>query len=396
MIEKALVGNRQYWLWIGLLVTIIGVGKYSYFQQFTEGLGVTGMSRDVSWGIYIAQFTFLVGVAASAVMLVLPYYLHDYKKFGKIVILGEFLAVAAVVMCLLFIFVDLGKPMRILNVILYPSPNSILFWDMIVLNGYLLINILCGWVALEAEKNETAPPKWIKPFIYLSIPWAISIHTVTAFLYAGLPGRHLWLTAILAPRFLASAFAAGPALLILLSLLLKKLAGFDAGKEAIQKLTTIVTYATLANFFFVGMEFFTAFYSNIPAYSHSLTYLFWGLDGHNALVPFMWTSMILGFGALGILLSGKLREQNKFLVIACSAIFISLWIDKGIGLVIGGFIPSPLGNVTEYSATFTEISITLGIWSIGALILTVLYKTALSVKTKSSQPAETKVSSFIN
>ncbi|MCP4295711.1 MAG: polysulfide reductase NrfD [Proteobacteria bacterium] len=384
MIERALSGNRNYWLWIGFLVVIIGIGKYGYYQQFTQGLGVTGMSRDVSWGVYIAQFTFMVGVAASAVMLVLPYYLHDYKKFGKIVILGEFLAVAAVVMCLLFIVVDLGKPMRILNVILYPSPNSILFWDMIVLNGYLVLNILCGWVALEAEKNETAPPKWIKPFIYLSIPWAVSIHTVTAFLYAGLPGRHLWLTAILAPRFLASAFAAGPALLILLSLLLKRLVGFDAGKEAIQKLTTIVTYAALANFFFVGMEFFTAFYSNIPSHSHSLSYLFFGLHGHNGLVPYMWISMILGLGALIILLFKNLREQTNLLVIACGSIFLSLWIDKGIGLVIGGFIPSPLEHVTEYSASFTEISITLGVWAIGALILTILYKTALSVKAQSS------------
>ena len=382
MVERALVGNRNYWLWLGLLVVIIGFGKYSYFQQFTEGLGVTGMSRDISWGVYIAQFTFLVGVAASAVMLVLPYYLHDYKKFGKIVILGEFLAVAAVIMCQLFIFVDLGKPMRILNVILYPSPNSILFWDMIVLTGYLVLNILCGWVALEAEKNETAPPKWIKPFIYLSIPWAVSIHTVTAFLYAGLPGRHLWLTAILAPRFLASAFAAGPALLILLSLLLKRLTGFDAGKEAIQKLTTIITYAALANFFFVGMEFFTAFYSNIPSHRHSLNYLFFGLHGHSALVPFMWVSMLLGVIALVILLTKNLRTQTRFLVLACGAIFFSLWIDKGIGLVIGGFIPSPLEHVTEYSATFTEISITVGIWAIGALILTLLYKIALSVKTQ--------------
>ena len=184
-----------------------------------SGTGVLrspGLSRDVSWGIYIAQFTFLVGVAASAVMVVLPYYLHDVKAFGKITILGEFLAIAAVTMCLLFIVVDLGKPMRILNVFSIPTPNSVLFWDMIVLNGYLLLNLLIGWNVLEAERKGTHYPKWVKPLIYLSIPWAVSIHTVTAFLYAGLPARHYWLTAIMAARFLASAFCSGPALLILL------------------------------------------------------------------------------------------------------------------------------------------------------------------------------------
>jgi molybdopterin-containing oxidoreductase family membrane subunit len=183
MLEKALTGSNRYWGWIAVLLAFMAAGALSYVQQYNYGLGLTGMSRDVSWGIYIAQFTFLVGVAASGVMVVLPYYLHNYKTFGKITILGEFLAVAAVSMCLLFILADLGQPMRALNVLLHPTPNSILFWDMIVLNVYLFLNIFVGWVVLTAEKKEVAPPKWIKPFIYISIPWAVSIHTVTAFLF---------------------------------------------------------------------------------------------------------------------------------------------------------------------------------------------------------------------
>ncbi|MDH5560644.1 MAG: polysulfide reductase NrfD [Deltaproteobacteria bacterium] len=384
MIEKAFVGNRNYWVWIFFLLILITVGFVSYMIQLDIGLSVTGMSRDVTWGVYIAQFTFLVGVAASAVMLVIPYYLHNYKKFGKIVILGEFLAVSAVLMCMLFVFVDMGKPMRVLNVILYPTPNSILFWDMTVLSGYLVLNVLCGWVVLSAEHKGVQPPKWIKPFIYLSIPWAVSIHTVTAFLYAGLPGRHLWLTAILAPRFLASAFAAGPALLVLLSLLLKKLVGFDAGKEAIEKLTTIILYAAIINFFFVAMEFFTAFYSNIPGHEHGLAYLFFGLEGHHNLVPWMWFSLIIGIGSVVIFLIPKLRQNQSLLIVACLSIFLSLWIDKGIGLVLGGFVPSPLESVTEYSPSLIEILITLGIWAIGAFVLTVLYKIAISVKNQNT------------
>src|SRR5512144_1310616 len=209
MLEKALVGSKRYWLWIGALLVVIGLGVLQYLRQFSYGLGITGLSRDVSWGLYIGQFTFLVGVAASAVMLVIPYYLHDFKKFGKIVILGEFLAVSAVCMCFLLIFVAMGQPMRITNVILYPAPNSVMFWDSVVLMGYLFINLLVGWVTLSSDRKGTPPPKWIKPWIYLSIPWAVSIHTVTAFLYAGLPARHFWLSAVMAARFLASAFAGG-------------------------------------------------------------------------------------------------------------------------------------------------------------------------------------------
>jgi molybdopterin-containing oxidoreductase family membrane subunit len=385
MIDKALIGSRKYWTWLIVLLVLIAIGIYAYARQLTQGLVVTGMSRDVSWGVYIAQLTFLVGVAASAVMLVLPYYLHSYKKFGKIVILGEFLAISAVTMCLLFVVADMGKPMRVLNVFLYPTPNSILFWDATVLSIYLGLNLLCGWVALQAEAKGEAPPKWIKPFIYLSIPWAVSIHTVTAFLYSGLPGRHFWLTAILAPRFLASAFAAGPALLILLCLLLRKVSDFDAGEEAIQKLGTIVTYAALVNFFFVGMEFFTAFYSQVPGHMHTFEYLFMGLDGKNALAPMAWISMILGLFAVLILIFPNLRRNTTILGVACIAIFVSLWIDKGISLVIGGFVPNPFERVTEYAPGFYEVLITIGIYAIGALILTVLYKTAIEVKKEAAR-----------
>ncbi|MBU4011204.1 MAG: polysulfide reductase NrfD, partial [Proteobacteria bacterium] len=344
------------------------------------GLGLTGMSRDVSWGFYIAQFTFLVGVAASAVMLVLPYYLHHYKAFGRITILGEFLAVASVSMCLLFIIADLGQPMRALNVILYPTPNSILFWDMIVLNGYLFLNIIIGWQVLQAEKNSVAPPKWVKPLIYISIPWAVSIHTVTAFLYCGLPGRGFWLTAILAPRFLASAFAAGPAFLILLCLLVRKLTKFDPGKEQIQTLAKIVTYGILLNVFFLLCEVFVVFYSKIPEHMDHMTYLYAGLHGHGVLVPWMWTSIALMIFSIILLVNPFTRQKEGILTVACICVFIGTWIDKGLGMISGGFVPSPLHHITEYVPTKPEIAITLGIYAVGFLVLTLLFKIAITVK----------------
>ena len=380
MIEKALAGNRFYWSWITILLALVSMGVYSYSQQLTYGLTVTGMGRDVSWGVYIAQFTFLVGVAASALMVVLPYYLHNYKEFGKIVIIGEFLAVSAATICLLFVIADMGHPDRLFYVLLYPHPKSMVFWDVQVLNGYLLINIVSGWTVLEAERKGVSPPNWVKPIIYLSIVWAVSIHTVTAFLYAGTPGRHLWLTAVLAPRFLASAFAVGPSLLILISFILRKFADFDVGDKAIRKLATIATYAAIANFFFVGAELFTAFYSNIPGHKHSLQYLFFGLDGKYQLVPWMWFSMIVGIVSVLIMLYQQRRPSQKLLIASCSGIVVSLWIDKGIGLIIGGFVPSPMEEVVEYFPTFIEITVTLGIWAIGLLILTALLKVAVAVK----------------
>lgn len=380
MLEKALIGSKRYWLWIGALLVVIGIAFIQYLHQFSYGLGITGLSRDVSWGLYIGQFTFLVGVAASAVMLVIPYYLHDFKKFGKIVILGEFLAVSAVTMCVLFIFVDMGQPMRIMNVVLHPTPNSIMFWDFIVLTGYLVLNIVIGWTTLGADRKGVHPPQWVKPLIYLSVPWAVSIHTVTAFLYAGIPGRHFWLTAIMAARFLASAFAGGPALLIILSLLVRKLTKFDPGAEPIQALGKIVTYAMFANVFFLGLEFFTAFYSNIPGHMAPIEYLYTGFEGHGKLVSIMWTSSILAVLSLTLLVFPALRRNENILAVACVSMFVSLWIDKGFGLIVGGFVPNMFEGVTEYWPTVPETIITVGVWAIGFLVLTVLYKVAVAVR----------------
>jgi molybdopterin-containing oxidoreductase family membrane subunit len=380
MLEKALSGSRTYWAWIFSLLVVIGVGAACWYWQFTEGLTITGLSRDVVWGFYIAQFTFLVGVAASAVMVVLPYYLHNYKAFGKITILGEFLAIAAVIMCMTFIFVDMGMPIRILNVFLYPTPHSMMFWDTVALGGYLVLNVLISRITLSAERRGDPPPGWIKPIIILSIPWAVSIHTVTAFLYAGLAARPFWLTAILAPRFLASAFAAGPALLILLAFVVRRVSDFDAGQQAIRTLSTIVTYAMLANVFFVAMELFTALYSDIPEHVSHFTFLFMGLEGEATLAPWMWTSVVLAVVALVLLLNPSTRKNETSLIVACVAVFASLWIDKGLGMVIAGFVPSPLGKVVHYWPTAPELAISLAIWAGGLLIVTGLYKIALEVR----------------
>lgn len=255
-----------------------------------------------------------------------------------------------------------------------------MFWDSVSLGGYFLLNAVIALVTLSAERKGIKPPSWIKPVIIVSIPWAISIHTVTAFLYSGLPGRSFWLTAILAPRFLASAFASGPSLLILLCLLVRKLTGYDVGKEALGKLAVIITYGMILNVFFLLMEIFTAFYSGIPEHTEHFHYLFFGLEGKSGLVPWMWTSMILAAISLVLLMTPRFRNSERLLPLICVIVFLSLWIDKGLGLIVGGFIPSPLGNVTEYIPTFYEISIALGILAVGFLMVTVFYKIALSVR----------------
>jgi molybdopterin-containing oxidoreductase family membrane subunit len=187
------------------------------------------------------------------------------------------------------------------------------------------------------------------------------------------------MTALMAPRFLASAFAAGPALLIIAALILRRFTSFDPGKEAIQKMSQIVTYGLLTSVFFFMVESFTILYSDMPGHTNHFWYLVTGLDGNTGLVPWMWTAFIFWIAAAALLIMPKTRRNEKTLLIAVGLVFISMWIDKGLGLMVPGFLPSATGEIVEYSPTANEWLITLGVWGLGFLVMTVLYKIAVSV-----------------
>ncbi len=381
MLEKVLKGSPKFYIWLAFLLGVIGLGFFAYVFQLVYGMQITGLTRDNSWGFYIAQFTYLVGVAASAVMLVLPSYFHGYKHFRRFIIFGEFLAIGAVIMCVLFIVVDIGQPHKAMNVVLFPTPGSVMFWDMMVLSGYLVLNLIIGWVTLEAERYDVPYPAWTKKLIYLSVFWAFGIHTVTAFLYAGLPGRHMWLTAILAARFLASAFCSGPAILLLCMLLLNKLVKFDIGEKATKALTMIITYAMAINVFFYMLELFTAFYSGMPGHQHPFVYIFMGHHGHSIwLNGWMWLAAVLGLGSLALLMIPQTRNNLKLLPYTLIALVLASWIDKGLSLLIGGFAPNPFEGYPTYTPSFPELLVSLGVVGVGVLVVSVLWKIALDVK----------------
>jgi molybdopterin-containing oxidoreductase family membrane subunit len=360
MIEKALKGNRSYWIWIVFLVTLVASGLSAYYQQRWFGLTVTGMGRDASFGIYTAQLTFLLGVAASAVMVVFSFSLRRQKELAKTVIIALFMAVSAALMSMLFVVADMGKPDRVLNIIFFPNPRSLVFWDLLLLSGYLATSLISGWAMLGAEHKGVPPSAWVTSVMYLSIPLAFGIATISAVLYAGLPGINLWLTAVLAIRFIASALAAGMALLILVTLMLKETTGFDAGKEAREKLAMVATYAGIANVLLLGVQFITTTYSNLP---------------------WMWFSLIIGVVSVTILLLPALRKSQLLFVGACTALVLSVWVDKSAGLMIGGeLVPAPLGSIVAYAPTSTELFVVVGIWSLGTMLFTALLKVVVAVK----------------
>ncbi len=378
-------GSKAYYAWLYLLAVVFAVGVYSYIGQLEHGLAVTNLSDQVSWGAYIANFTFLVGIAAAAVLLVVPSYAFKREDIKEVVLVGELMAVAAILMCQTFVLVDIGRPDRILHLV--PGlgrlnlPTSILAWDVIVLTGYLLLNLhIPGYLLYKQYRNERPDPRLYLPMVFLSIGWAISIHTVTAFLYSGLGGRPYWNTAILAPRFLVSAFASGPALLIIVLLVIDHFKVLEVKESARELLRKIICYTLPLNLFLLGCEVFTEFYT-ATAHAMAAKYLYYGINGHAKLAPYIWGALVLEIVAFAIFIVPSLRANRLLLALAAVFAVVGIWVEKGMGLIIPGFIPSPAGDLVEYTPSISEFLISLGIWSMGALIFTVIVRVALAIQT---------------
>jgi Ni/Fe-hydrogenase subunit HybB-like protein len=383
--KRIVTGPRIYYAWVAILLVVAATGIAAYVKQAQTGLIVTGMTSYVSWGLYIGNFTFLVGVAAAAVLLIIPAYLYDFGPIKDIVIVGEALAVSALCMCLMFVTADLGRPDRVWHLIpglgILNLPRSMLGWDIVVLNGYLFLNLLIpGYILYTAYQNRPANMRFLLPFILLSIPWAVSIHTVTAFIYNGLVARPFWNASILAPRFLASAFCSGPALIILLYQIVRKYTKFHVKNEALFKIAEMIAVAMAINLFLLGAEFFKELYSDTHHLS-PLKYLYVGLHGKGMLVPWIWTAFVFNVTAFIIFLIPATRRTFFTLNLGCVLIISGIWIEKGMGLIIPGFIPAPLGEVWEYLPTRLEILVSLGIWAIGLLLLTTILKVIIPIET---------------
>ncbi len=392
-LSMATDGGPLFYAWMFLLTALALVGLNGWAHQAAEGMIATHMTDHVSWGLYIANFTFMVGLAAGGVMMVIPAYLFHDKEMHDIVIGGELLAIAAIAMCLLFVNVDLGRPDRFWHIIpligRFNWPISMLTWDVLVLTGYLAINLhICGYLLYMRHLGRKPDPRWLMPFVLLSIVWAFSIHTVTAFLYSGLGGRPFWNSAILAPRFLASAFITGPAFIILTMLVIRRTTHLKIAEGPIQTLISIMRVTVLINLFLVASEVFTEFYTG-GSHVSSARYLYFGLHGHSGLVPWIWTAIAFNVAAAVILLTPAVRQNHKLLAAACTLTFIGVWIEKGMGLIIPGFIPSTLHEIVEYAPSLTEWKVTVGIWAFGLMIFTVALKIAIQVYTEPSVAEQT-------
>ena len=382
-VRIVLRGHPAYWTWLAILGALIVSGALAYAHQATTGLVVTAMRDQVSWAFYIGNFTFLVGVAAAAVVLVIPAYIYDWKPIREIVIFGELLALSAIIMCLLFVLVDVGRPERLWHMMPLLGhinfPSSILAWDAVVLNVYFLVNlVVVTHILYRAFYGRPYKKHIVVPLVLASIPMAIGIHTVTAFLYNGMAARPYWNSSILAPQFLASAFSSGPAILLIVLQLLRRFTRFEIQDQAIWKIAELMAYAMFLNLFLHGVEAFKEYYSNTEHLRYT-RYWFQGLGAHRTLVPFAWSAVALNLTAFLLFIMPAARQNPITLNIGCLATYAGCYIEKGMGLIIPGLTPDTLGEIYQYYPSMTELRVSAGVFALGFLVFTLMLKVAVPI-----------------
>jgi len=376
-------GSPKFYAWMAGLGILIAIWAYCFFLQATEGLAVTGLTSQVSDGLYLGNVIFLVGVAAAAVTVVFPAYVYHHKALHEVAVLGEMLAITAVMLCNIFVLSHMGRPDRLWHMLpfigIYNIPNSLITFDVLVLNVYLMLNLVCGFYLLYTKYTGGRINRvFYMPLIYISIVWALSIHSVTALFINTMPARPFWHHPVMPIHFISTAFAAGPGLIILLFLTIRKTTKLWIADEAINLLSTIVTYCLGIALFLNLSEIATDLY--FPAEENlGLVYLMFGVNGLNGLVPWFWASSAANIIAFVMLLIPRVRKNYRLLPVACVLLFAGIWVQKGMGLLVPGFDPSPIGEFTNYVPTMIEVLVSLGNWAIGAVMLTVLLKGAIGI-----------------
>jgi Ni/Fe-hydrogenase subunit HybB-like protein len=374
-------GGGAYYAWLACLGVLISIGVAGFQEQLLHGHIVSNMRDPVPWGVFIGTYAFLVGVAAAAMALAVPGYVYHWKPIKDIVVLGEIIAISAVIMCILFVMADLGRPERFWHLLPFlgkPNiPYSMIAMNVLILNGYLVLNIVIVFYFLYCSYADRP---YNKPFfmtlMLFSIPAAISIHTTTAFIFNVLPARPYWNSAILVPRFIATALCAGPALMVLSFQVLRKCANINIRDEALQKIAEMMVIVLFVNLLLFFAEVVTEFRS-ATAHTIHMQYYFTGIEGHIDLVGWAWFGASCNVLAFLLLLIPRTRKNPFTMNVSCVLVFVGVFIEKGVGLVLPGFTPGTLGEIYEYFPSRPEVMIGIGIAGVGMLVFTLLSKAAI-------------------
>ena len=394
-VRSAAVGSKHYFAWLAGLALLVVLGLYTYLQQVQHGLIITSARHLSPWAtLSYAQFPFFDGLAAGVIVVVVLAVLYGRADFQSVAVFAWALAGSAAIVSMASVLSMLGSLPRlvyIFPVVGTPNfPQSMLPWDVIALNGFLVLSLAIPGYLLYKRHHDEEPHPSLRYFVYLAIVGAIVIQAVVAAILIVNPTRDLWFTALMAPRFITSALASGSAAMILILLAIRRIepaglatADIEIRDRMLHTLGHVIVLALGLNLFSLFAEMFTLGWTGT---SHGLTmeYLLFGLEHQgevfNLLTPWMWLSLGLEIVAVGLLLRSRTRRSLRTLWLGAAATFGGVFIEKGIIIFVSAFIVSPLGQVYEPSFTVPEVTIAVSLWALGALVFTLLAKAAIGIR----------------
>jgi len=348
-----------------LLLAIVGIAFCAWLYQLKFGLGVTGMNKPVFWGMYIVTFIFFIGISAGGIAVASLSHLAGIEKFKPVSLVAEMVAIISLILAMLAIVFDLGRPERIWHLFIYPQFNSPLIWDVFVINIYL---VLCVAMLYFGIKGKT---KLLKIFAIISIPAFVLVHSVTAWIFGLMKSQAGWHTAILAPLFIVSALVSGLAAVIFAMFFSSRFLSITCNDDTIISLGKYFKLLLPILFYFLFCEFLTAGFANVPKHAEILKELFVG-----RFAGIFWFDMGFGIIVPFLIINSRFGKTLRGMGIASFLSFLGVFAER-IDIILPSFFHPALMNLRvpySYSPTVVESLLVIGLFALGVVLFIVATK----------------------
>lgn len=363
-------------VWYALVALGVGVGAGSFAYQWTQGLGVTGLSNTVSWGLYIVVFMFLVGISAGGLIVVAVSELLGTSRLQSLNRLAVLVSGTAILAAAGSILPDLGRPEMFWQMLVSPNWTSPLMWDMVVITLYLTIAGVDLYILTRPRPMHRA----LRVMAIITLPVAVLVHSVTAWIFGLLVARPFWNTALMAPLFISSALVSGTALILIVAWVASRVTSFDPPRHVFADLGKLMAWFVAVDAFLLGAEVLTVYTSRVEHHTGPLDLLLTG-----RLAPVFWLEVTLGLLVPFAIFASRLRHRMPWLLTGATLVVLGVFAKRVNILLPGMYEPlvgmepgipggrpgQPFDASPAYAPTWVEYGVVIGIFAFGAALVTV-------------------------
>jgi molybdopterin-containing oxidoreductase family membrane subunit len=359
--------GSRYWLWVSLLGVFLLMGGVAWSQLLTQGGAVVAMRDGYPWGLWFTNYMYFVGLSAGGLVVYASVHLFGAEQYRPLSRLAVLQAGVLVMMALLGIVTDMERPWRAVWMLLTPNAMSPFIYTGSAANIYMIICFVDLWVLMSRKGGE----KLAMTMTLIALPFAIYLHTTTAFVLALNKSRELWHTAVMVPIFLTSATASGIALLFIFAYVMQAATRIRFKPSMFRSLATLLATVIILDLFLLLVEMITVFWPTSAMPGHTIRMMEFITGSYAwAFLPVVF----LGVTAFA-LLAGRKRRGLKWVQLTAAIMYVIAIFLKRYVLMAMGFVRDPLGQLTGlYFPSPVEIFLALGIVAFGLLFVTFAVK----------------------